>query len=205
MRINAQGFYQPHAHIPFRPLHQLITEVGQHSAASVTCFKNDSLACTLLARWDEGYADPWLIVTDVSPQEADIYWYAMRSWIECLFKDIKRGGMGWHHTKMKDPQRVERLWLAIAVATLWLVSVGGCSHRELSASTLEIDNSKSVMSNPCETLDTSSPRRSPQKRSSPPWLSCFRRGFLVLLATAIQGVSLPLGSLTPEWIPVPDG
>ena len=46
-------------------------------------------------------------------------------WIECLFKDLKRGGLGWHHTKMTDPQRAERLWLAIAVATLWVVSLGG--------------------------------------------------------------------------------
>ena len=49
----------------------------------------------------------------------------MRSWIEGGFKDCKRGGWGWHQTKMVDPARAERLWLAIAVATLWVVSVGG--------------------------------------------------------------------------------
>ena len=49
----------------------------------------------------------------------------MRSWIEGGFKDTKRGGWGWHQTKMVDPARAERLWLAIAVATLWAVSVGG--------------------------------------------------------------------------------
>ena len=27
-------------------------------------------------------------------------WYGMRSWIECLFKDLKRGGFGWHDTKI---------------------------------------------------------------------------------------------------------
>ena len=29
----------------------------------VTCFQTNPLECTLLARWDEGYADPWLVLT----------------------------------------------------------------------------------------------------------------------------------------------
>jgi hypothetical protein len=53
--------------------------------------------------------DPWLIVTDLNPQQAQVCWYGMRSGIECLFKDIKRGGFAWHHTKMDDPERAERL------------------------------------------------------------------------------------------------
>jgi hypothetical protein len=40
---------------------------------------------TLLARWDEGYTDPWLILTDLPPELADTCWYTMRCWIECLF------------------------------------------------------------------------------------------------------------------------
>ena len=119
MRINSQGFYQSAPKSKFVPLSGLITQVGQSWSGRVNCFKTNSLSCTLLARWDEGYADPWLIITDLTPQQAQICWYGMRSWIECLFKDMKRGGFGWHHTKMIDPQRAERLWLAIAVATLY--------------------------------------------------------------------------------------
>jgi hypothetical protein len=28
-----------------------------------------------LAQWDDGYADPWLILTDLNPTEANILWY----------------------------------------------------------------------------------------------------------------------------------
>ena len=77
---------------------------------------------TLLARWDQGYEEVWLIVTDLSPTQATAVWYGMRAWIEGGFKDTKRGGWGWHQTKMVDPERAERLWLAIAVATLWAVT-----------------------------------------------------------------------------------
>ena len=41
----------------------------------------------------------------------------MRSWIECLFKDNKRGGLAWHQTKITNPKRAERHWLAIAIAS----------------------------------------------------------------------------------------
>ncbi len=145
MRINHQGYYRSGDWLrhcaernrqPFVPLSQLVTQVGQFWSGKVTCFKTNSLSCTLLARWDEGYADPWLIVTDLHPQQAPICWYGMRSWIECLFKDIKRGGFGWHHTKMNDPERAEGLWLAISVATLFLVSVGGKAEANLPPSSL---------------------------------------------------------------------
>jgi hypothetical protein len=87
----------------------------------------------------------------------------MRSWIECFFKDLKRGGFGWHHTKMDDPERAERLFLAIAVATLFLVSIGGQAETNLSASSLaplteiranlEIDKHPTIDSNDSSLLN----------------------------------------------------
>ena len=152
MRINHQGYYRSCKEEQFAPLSELVTSVGQFWSGKVTCFKTNSLSCTLLARWDEGYADPWLIVTDLNPQQAQVCWYGMRSWIECLFKDIKRGGFGWHHTKMDDPERAERLWLAIAVATLFLVSVGGQAEANLPPSSLpslsEMTSDTGMVENP---------------------------------------------------------
>ena len=37
---------------------------------------------------------------------------------------------------MHDPERAARLWLAVAVATLWLRSVGGAAKETMPASTL---------------------------------------------------------------------
>jgi hypothetical protein len=36
---------------------------------------------------------------------------------------------------MDDPERAERLWLAIAIATWWLLSVGGESEAEIEPAT----------------------------------------------------------------------
>jgi hypothetical protein len=67
-------------------------------------------------QWEEGYEHPWAIITDLAPEEANVAWYGLRSWIEAGFKDVKRGGLGWHPSLMQDAGRVERLWLAMAVA-----------------------------------------------------------------------------------------
>ncbi|MGL4551754.1 MAG: transposase, partial [Gemmataceae bacterium] len=79
---------------------------------------------TLLARWEEGYAEPWLVLTDLPPESASAAWYGLRTWIEQGFKVIKGGGWDREKTRMEDPERVERSWLVLAVATLWVVALG---------------------------------------------------------------------------------
>jgi hypothetical protein len=114
LRINRQGHYRlPPA--AFRPLTQVVSRVGPWWAGRVTCFVTPArqLTCPLLARWDAGYRDPWLILTDLPPTTVDVAWYALRAWIECGCKDSKRGGWHWEQTKMLAPARAERLWLAL--------------------------------------------------------------------------------------------
>lgn len=67
---------------------------------------------------------PWAVITDLAGEAANIAWYGLRAWVEAGFKDVKRGGWGWQHCKMQDASRVERLWLAMAAAMVWTVSVG---------------------------------------------------------------------------------
>jgi hypothetical protein len=112
----------------------------------------------------------------------------MRAWIEAGFKDSKRGGWGWHQTKMTDPARAARLWLALAVATLWVVSVGGAADATLPASGLA----------GLPTQHVARQRVRPQQRSRPRLLSCFRRGVLTILGALITGQDLPLGRFHPE-------
>jgi hypothetical protein len=101
MRINKQGKFRPQGEGKFRSLATAAPEVGRAWCGKVDCFSGElsRLQCTLLARWDQGYEEGWLIVTDLAPAEATAVWYGMRSWIEGGFKDTKRGGWGWHQTK----------------------------------------------------------------------------------------------------------
>jgi hypothetical protein len=76
------------------------------------------LSCTLLGCWDDGHTDRWLVITDLPPEAANVCWYGMRAWIENGFKRLKSAGWQWQYTRMEDPKRAERLWLALAVAAL---------------------------------------------------------------------------------------
>ena len=83
------------------------------------------LECTLMACWEQGYEEPWFLVTDLAPDQSEALWYGMRSWIEGGYKLLKSGGWEWQATRMTDPDRVERLWLVLAVATRYVVAIGG--------------------------------------------------------------------------------
>jgi hypothetical protein len=80
---------------------------------------------TVLMRWEKGYEEKLVVVTDLDEKESHAAWYQMRFWIEDEYKDHKSGGWGWEQTKMTDPKRAERQWLARAVAMQMAVLVGG--------------------------------------------------------------------------------
>ena len=56
---------------------------------------------------------------------AEAAWYGLRMWIEHGFEQFKSGGWQWQKSRMTDPDRASRLWLAIAVATRWVVGGEG--------------------------------------------------------------------------------
>ena len=84
MRINKQGNFRVKGEGQFRSLATAAPTVGSAWCGKVDCFSQETsrLQCTLLARWDEGYEEVWLIVTDLAAAQATAVWYGMRSWIE---------------------------------------------------------------------------------------------------------------------------
>ena len=194
LRINLGGLVRPAGTDAFVPLRTLVARGGAWCGA-VTCFASPQcqVACTLLARWGEGHRDPWLVLTDLAPSQAEVAWYGLRGWIEQGFKDLKRGGWQWQHTRMGDPARVARLWLALAVATLWAVSVGGEVDATLPASSWELLPAAHIA------------RRRGRHRPPPRLLSCFRRGVLRILAALLRGEPLPLGRFRPAPWPATSG
>jgi hypothetical protein len=148
----------------------------------------------VLARWEEGYADPWVVLTDLAPSAGEACWYGLRAWIEQGFKVTKGGGWQWQRTRMTDPHRAARLWLAVAVATLWLLSIGGLAEERIPVSTL--------LPLPADGGPVSRPRRATQLRL----VSVFRRGWIGILVALLNHRQLPRGRFVPEPWPrvVPD-
>ena len=183
LRINHQGTFQIKPEKEWQFLDTVVPKTGMSWSGVITCFKTNPLNCTLLARWDEGYKEPWLIVTDLEPEQGDILWYSLRIGIECSYRDVKSDGWQWHKTRLTDPKRAERLWLAIAVATLWTVTVGG-----------EIDQ------HPPDNLTVKIPpnhvgkKRTISQRTSRQ-ISCFLQGLLTIVADLLNGKGISLNGL----------
>jgi hypothetical protein len=124
MRVKKGGKFRPKGWGRFYGFGELVRQVGGSFYAEGRAYAGEEMACTLLACFNEGYDEPWLVLTDLPPETGNAVWYALRAWIEQGFKVIKGGGWDWEKTRMEDPGRVERLWLVLAVATLWVVAVG---------------------------------------------------------------------------------
>jgi hypothetical protein len=126
LRINQGAKFRPAGHARWYWLRELVGTVGQSWRGRGTAFVSSErrLECTLVAWWGEGYTDPWFLLTDLEPEGCDAAWYGLRGWCEQGFKCFKRGGWQWQYTQMTAPERAARLWLALAVATLWMMSVG---------------------------------------------------------------------------------
>jgi hypothetical protein len=155
---------------------------GQQWVARVACFadKQNRLHCTLLVCREPGYEEPWVIVTDLPPQQVHGAWYRLRAWIEGGFKDYKRGQWGWQHTKMLDPQRAERLWV-----------VGVGSQAEVSQPAKQLDQ---LPPTHVARQTAGSGTKGPRGRE----LSCVTRGRLCLLAAVWLGEAWPEAALWPE-------
>jgi hypothetical protein len=186
LRINSRFFFRPKDGSQFSALSLAFQQPGCNWSGTGTCFKVHSIQATLLVRWEEEFAQPWLILTDLPPPQALPAWYGLRSWIEAGFKQIKSAGWQWQYTRMLDPQRATRFWLAIAVATLWVLSVGGQADANLPASSLEA------------LPPTHIARQRTLRIASPRLLSCFHRGLLVILTSLLAHRPCPLGKFIPQ-------
>ncbi len=178
LRINHQGQYQIPNSSDWNPLATVVPSPGMSWSGQVTCFKTNPIDCTLLARWDEGYADPWLILTDLTPADANVSWYGFRSWIESSYRDVKSDGWQWQRTRLTNPERAERQWLAMAVALLWTITLG---------SEQEAESEREVIANGSESLSMIPLRQ----------ISCFLNGLLTILAQLLMGQPITLGRLFP--------
>ena len=176
------------------PLKTLVPEPGTLWQGTGVAFKgrHRQLPCTLLARWEAGYKDPWLILTDLPPEARTACWDGLRAWIAQGCKITKRAGWQWQRTPMTQPDRAARLWLAVAVATLWLLSVGGEAEATVPAST--VPDVTALVPQPPRT------RRATRLRL----VRVFRRGWSLILVALLNQAPLPMGRFVPEpWPAVP--
>jgi len=111
-------------------LGELIQRPGAPSVVSDGwVFINRSVWAHTAAVWRVKYQEPWLLVSnlDLGLELADLY--AKRMHVETLFRDAKSGAFEWELSRVLQPERAQRLLLAIMLAVWCGVLLGEASIR----------------------------------------------------------------------------
>ena len=108
---------------------QLAVSVGHRRYYQhVTLTKKATLTCALSVGWTQPTAQQpaelMAVISDQPAGRARLRAYGKRMLIEQSFKEDKSGGFDLDHTRILNPQRLERLLLAVALATLWAHELG---------------------------------------------------------------------------------
>jgi Transposase DDE domain len=196
MRVKGGGKFQPAGwHRGYR-FKGFAAAAGRRWAGAGRAYPTgERLACTLLALWEPGHQEAWLLLTDLPAAAANPAWYAWRMWIEHGFRVTKRGCWQWQQTRMTDPERAARLWAVLALATLWLVEIGG-QGQPLRLPALPTGR-------PAESAEAGPAGRRPGVRPRGRTERLVKVGLRRLLLALFSGAGLPQGQLQPqpEWPP----
>jgi len=107
--------------------------VPQPGAPSVVndgwVFLERSVWAHTAAVWRVQYKEPWLLVSNLDLGVGLANLYAKRMHVETLFRDAKRGAFEWELSRVLQPERAQRLLLAIMLAVWCGVLLGEASMR----------------------------------------------------------------------------
>jgi hypothetical protein len=196
LRVNETLSFKAQGEEQFRPMGERVQRRGRGWRGKGQWSEHgERMEGTVLIRWEKGYEEKLVVVTDLGEKESKAAWYQMRFWIEDEYKDHKSGGWGWEQTKMEDPQRAERLWLAMAVAMQMAVLVGGKQEAE------EAERKRRVQSRVKGKRRVGRPPK-PWRRPRGREQSCLVRGQQAILAATINGEEVPTGHVVAEVWPV---
>lgn len=125
MRVRPDATFAPQGQ-PRRPARTLVPGQGHLWVGAGTAFKHARVRRqgTLVVVWAADQEAPWLVLTDLAPDQIGPVWYGLRIWIEQGFRALKSAGWHWERIRRTDPERVARHWLVLAVAAVLTAAYG---------------------------------------------------------------------------------
>ena len=104
-------------------------------AAFTQAHQHANLMMTI--QWDQGEAEPICLISNLATSEQPHLIYDKRFWVETLFGNCKSRGFQLDRVLMTDPAHLDRLLLAIAIATCLMLGVG--THLIVSGQQDQVD------------------------------------------------------------------
>jgi len=195
LRVKENLTFRAASEAEFRPIRERVARRGRSwQGQGEWSEQGETMQGTLVVVWEKGYEERLAVVTDLLPGQAQAAWYQMRFWIEDAYKDYQRGGFHWEQTKMRDPGRAERLYLAMAVTMQLAVMVGGSleareqEEQQRQQMQRRVRKGKRRRGRPAKTV---SRRRAREQ-------SCLERGCQAISAAALRAEPIPMGALVAE-------
>jgi hypothetical protein len=103
----------------------LVSRVGQRWLGSATVFKKAGWReANVVATWERGMKEPWLLLTDQRASLRHVRCYGKRMWTEESFRDDKSSGFHWEQSRVNDPAHAGRLLVVLTLAMLLAASLG---------------------------------------------------------------------------------
>lgn len=108
-----------------RPLWDLVSGPGQRWYGRLELFKTAGwLAGEVSIYWQQGYDEPWILISDRPASYARVREYRRRDQAEATYQDWKRRGWDLERTKLTDYNRLNRLVLVVCLALWWAEQLG---------------------------------------------------------------------------------
>jgi hypothetical protein len=177
---------------PRQPAKVLVPGAGYAWVGQGVAFRNHKIKGTLIVLWDVGHQAPWVLLSDLPPENVGIVWYGLRIWIELGFRAIKGVGWQWQRTRRTDPQRVARHWLVLAVAMLWVMAYG-----------TRVEDAEHLDMPPARLLTAPPATETQDKIASSRLVSVFLKGWSWMQMTVFHGYLWIRLWLVPEPWPSP--
>jgi len=109
----------------WRPFGSFIQRAGQSLWLGKREFTQSHIyTVNLLAHWQKGEKEPWLLATNLPDLQTALRFYKRRMWIEEMFGDLKEHGFDLESTMLHNFIRLSRLTLAVAFLYVWMLSSG---------------------------------------------------------------------------------
>jgi hypothetical protein len=122
-RITHNLWLAPQDGESFKP-NQLALQPGQHySRANVRVTQQHAGPAYFVAYWAIGEQEPWYLLSDQPSTLQTLHVYRRRFWTEPMYRDFKSYGWDLEASRLRDPRRLERLLLGMALAYVWLMQL----------------------------------------------------------------------------------
>ena len=106
-----------------------IKKEGQAWYGEVILWKEHEFRTSMRICWEEGYEEPWILVSDLRASHARVTDYGRRMKVESTFQDQKSRLLDIECCRFKNKEHLHRWLFVVFLAIWWLIHLGSsCLH-----------------------------------------------------------------------------